>query len=289
MKKRNTLRLIISSFLLILSFGCKHTTEPAGESVPHNKILFDSKRNGSYQLYMMNPDGTSIEQVTHEADPYIAGRWSKDAVSFVCELAQGTEGHQIAMGAVNGGVHLVQGFGENPLLSPDNQYLAVNSWMKICGIFSLKSDTLALRFMNAVVTDWSMDGKQLLLTRWLTPYITKPYIAVAGFPDTSNVRRIGPEGAYNGVWNPEGNLIAYVIRPDSISSIEIYTMDNNGENIHHVATNNSPSYDFSARWLPDGKEILFVSDGKLMIVSKEGGTPRVILNDSTIFRCDWSW
>jgi TolB protein len=58
-------------FLLCLSyFSCKHSTDLEGNKHPVTyvrkaKVLFSSNRTGNRNIFMMNPDGSDVIQVTH--------------------------------------------------------------------------------------------------------------------------------------------------------------------------------------------------------------------------------
>ena len=53
-----------------------------------NKILFTSERSGIKQLYIIDPDGTNIEQITSGVFSHEWGRWSPNADKIVCTTSQ---------------------------------------------------------------------------------------------------------------------------------------------------------------------------------------------------------
>ncbi|HVU11669.1 MAG TPA: hypothetical protein VHD90_10335 [Phototrophicaceae bacterium] len=73
------IRLIASivMLLLLIAFGvpisaAQGTTPPSGE------IAFASNRSGTYQIYLMNADGSNVRQLTHEKVGAIEPIWSPD-------------------------------------------------------------------------------------------------------------------------------------------------------------------------------------------------------------------
>jgi TolB protein len=76
------------------------TSEGPAWSSDGQQILFDSTRDGEslvtdWQLYVMRPDGTGIQQLTHDTKPFAFGhpRWSPDSRSIVFHsLRDGTKG-----------------------------------------------------------------------------------------------------------------------------------------------------------------------------------------------------
>ena len=74
---------------VMISLNSCDTTEPELFDY-HNKILFTSSRSGKEQLYMMNPDGTDIVQITSGQYWHNNGHWSSDAQKIVCNTEEGT-------------------------------------------------------------------------------------------------------------------------------------------------------------------------------------------------------
>ena len=76
--------LILTATIIMIIFfpSCDNSVGPGGDNY-HNKILFTSSRGGTPQLFMMNPDGTGIQQVTSGQYSHSNGRWSPDARQIV--------------------------------------------------------------------------------------------------------------------------------------------------------------------------------------------------------------
>ncbi len=77
---------LLSLFLFFLS--CDKGVEPPAEPNYHNKILFTSRVSGKPQLYIADPTGENIVQVTNEAIGVVGGRWSSDAKKILYAAIQ---------------------------------------------------------------------------------------------------------------------------------------------------------------------------------------------------------
>ena len=92
-------------------------------------------------------------------------------------------------------------------------------------------------------------------------------------------------------WSPDGSKIAFsaTLNPDLIQGVtsDIYVLNLADDSIRKLVT--QPGPDTNPRWSPDGKQIVFssamgetnyyASNGRLAIVSADGGTPRSITDD----------
>ena len=76
-------RYLYLLLLVLTALTSCDTTEPTDEINYHNKILFTSNRSGRAQLYMINPDGTNIKQITSGQYSHSGGIWSPDAKQIV--------------------------------------------------------------------------------------------------------------------------------------------------------------------------------------------------------------
>src|SRR5437879_512873 len=52
-------------------------------AAPVEKILFASDRDGNFEIYVMNPDGTQNTRLTNNSAEDTSGRWSPDGNKIV--------------------------------------------------------------------------------------------------------------------------------------------------------------------------------------------------------------
>jgi hypothetical protein len=108
--------LVIIVLLNLLLISCD-TTEPQPTDF-HNKILFTSSRTGKPQLYMMNPDGSGIRQITSGNYWHSDGKWSSDAKQIICNTEENstTAGSSMVVMNVDGSNRKLLGYGNFTLV-----------------------------------------------------------------------------------------------------------------------------------------------------------------------------
>src|SRR5690606_19164819 len=120
--------------------SCENSVEP-DEINYHNKILFTSSRSRISQLYMMNPDGTDIKQITNGEFWHSNGRWSPDIKKIVCNTEEGSTiaGFQMAVMDVDGLNRQLLGYGNQMSWHPSGDEILF-SYCPSCeiGIFNIK-------------------------------------------------------------------------------------------------------------------------------------------------------
>ncbi len=180
---KNLYFLIIG--LVIISLNSCDTTEPELLNY-HNKILFTSSRSGKEQLYMMNPDGTNIKQLTNGQYWHNNGRWSPDAQKTVCNTEEGTTTAGIEMVVMNsdGSNRILLGYGNQMSWYPDGSKIIFSYWQGAeVGIYNNKL--------------FSID------------------------PEGKSRKVISDKYAGSHTFSPDGSQIAFSVKPDSLIRIII--------------------------------------------------------------------
>jgi TolB protein len=131
------------------------------------QMAFTSDRDGTYNLYVMNTDGSNLRQLTHEKDPNVAYMPSR---SSNC-IAFGLHGKEPWMATVapDGTSFKIIGKGHDPCISPDGKVIAFTEtdgkgWcVFICNVdgSNRRQITYGTNEMGAVYPNWSPDGKWL--------------------------------------------------------------------------------------------------------------------------------
>jgi TolB protein len=215
------------------------TFSPSGD-----RIAFLSDRDGTWAIYVMNSDGTSLARLTH------------DSASV----------------------------GERPGWSPDGQHIAYYSNRNgHLDIWVTNADgTNHVALTNDSVPDWnpawSPDGRFIAFDRnegdrevW------------AMQSDGTNLRRLTRNEGYDGypAWSPDGLRIAFIAVENDIWSV--YTMYADGSDRRQLT--NSPEWNFDPEWSPDGRQIVFDSrrDGRrgTYIMNADGSNEQKITNIET--------
>lgn len=229
----------------------------------NTSIAFISKRDGNYELYMMDYDGHNQTRLTYsETEDYMP--------------AGSTDGKEIAYTSYSGGnaglyildfeksvreTISLEGTNYAPSFSPDGKTLAFCSTKE-----SGNSEIFVYRFSNKRIRNltqnkavdtapsWSPTGRQIAFTsdRGGTPQL---YVMEA---EGGNIRKISTGGNYfdGASWSPDGQRIVFVARVGRI--FDLYVMNLRSNEIYKLteskAVNESPC------WSPDGRHIVFSSD-----------------------------
>jgi len=205
----------------------------------HNRILFTSKQSGKPQLYMMNPDGSDIIQITSGQYGHWSGVWSWDATKIVCNTNEGltSAGEPIVVMNVDGtGRTLLNVFGGPMGWSPDGKKIAFTSCPTCEGgelssyIFLINPDGTGLEQLTKKVIDRQWDS--------------------------------------NPNWSPDGKYIAYVSNINTQLG-DIYTIEVQTGAIKRITFADSAGYG-SPRWSPNGTKFAFNYSGNAMIMNANG-------------------
>jgi len=209
-------------------------------SVLKGKIVFHSTRDGDFEIFAMNADGSGQTQLTFNDTQEVDPTWSPD------------------------GKHIT--FTSFP-----------SDWSGVGQIFIMNADGSGLtRLTDNEAGDygpvWSPDGKSIA-------FVSNRAGSSDAFvmnPDGSGVRQLTYGAFVNNVtnWSPDGQHIAFMSSLDGDN--EIFVMNADGSNIVKLTDNNVSDEGDHAGWSPDGKLFVFSSDrdgGDLDIfVMKADGT-----------------
>ncbi|MEX0850723.1 MAG: hypothetical protein WD015_04390 [Gaiellaceae bacterium] len=203
--------------------------EPAW-SPDGGRIAFASKREGTFDLYVMNGDGTGTRRLTSTREDDGHPTWSPrgDRIAF----SRGIEGDIYVMNADGSAMRRITENGAaetQPAWSPDGRWIA----------YVKRTPGTELREV------------------WLVR------------PDGSGERRLTSLGAasYSPAWSPDGTRIAFSTdyRADQF---DIYFVVVAGGDLQQATT--SPDDSFEPAWSPDGETIAFSEGGSIYSVESEG-------------------
>ncbi len=149
-------------------------------------------------------------------------------------------------------------------VSPDGKRIAVSMIKEGREVFLYIFDLQTREYRRitnipAEHPSWSPEGRRIVFSSFnMENFTSKIYIINAdgsGLQDT-------PQEGYQPSWSPLGNLIALTLQHN------IWTMNVDGSNLKFLTME---GYNESPSWSPDGKKLVFSSDGSIAVVSVKTG------------------
>lgn len=263
-----------------------------GETPPNNipGILFESNRDGNYDIFLINDDGTNVIKVIGNADDDRYASWSPDGTRIAYASRRGGN-TDIYVANLDGSAEMrlttAPEFDSFPCWSPDGERIAFSSDRNgDAEIYVMDADgSNQTRLTNIPNYDsrpsWSPDGSRIAFTSSDGIYVIAP--DGTGLSQLSN-----GDGDADPDWSPDGSLIVF----DSVrtGTWAIYTMESNGDNQTRIGVDTSDNY--MPVWSPDGEKIAFTSlrDGnnEIYIMNKDGtSTNRMTVNPAIDWFADW--
>jgi Tol biopolymer transport system component len=295
----SSLKLAFSLLLVISVFSerTRPSQDPAGPKIRRltniinsypspspdsRKIAFASNRTGEFQIFVMNSDGTGVQQITHDRGGNVTPSWSPDGRMIAFASTEQRDG--------NAEVYVMNADGSDqrrltnnpaddshPHWSPDTQRIIFSSsrttqdpkGAEWDDIFSMKIDGSDLQqhtHCAAICTfpSYSPDMLKIAYRRvvtnspafqWdLTPAQRNSEIFVANI-DGTHETNISNSAGFDGwpAWSPDGGWIAFAsnrLGPANVG--EIFVVHPDGTGLKQISSSGSFA---QPAWSPDGRRI----------------------------------
>lgn len=262
--------LLGAGMLMVVLAIAWRQSRPIGQD-----IFFISNRDGFYEIYVMNADGSGQTRLTQPSPFYnmaiLVRRWYSPPI-LVDYLRESTE-HKMWFA-----------------LSPDGKRIAFQCQRKsrphICVMNADGSDLAVLRYEGRVdlVPTWSPDGDRIIFISWQESgqgWESQIFVASA------DGRHVGPLTSFKAdhvnyylAWSPDGQKIAFSLRNIETENMNIYLMNPDGSNVVQLTNG---EVDTQAAWSPDSKQIAYIASPEnsserylLNVVNVDGTNPRLL-------------
>lgn len=255
------------------------------------RIVFESNRDGNFEIYQQNDDGSGLVRLTNDTSFDGLPSWTPDGSQFAFSSSRDRSGPGLDIWRMNadgsGLQRLTSAAGENgrAVYSPDGTKIVFTSTRDDptpghAEIYVMSADgtgqtRLTTDHALANIPSWSPDGSKIVFqsNRSGTDQL---WVINA---DGSALTRLTSDAANDGApaWSPDGSKILFQSDRDRTGSdattVEVYVMNANGTGQTRL-TNDVGAFDGSPSWSSDGRKVLFDSnrDGnfELFVMSLDG-------------------
>ena len=258
--------------------GCRDAVPPLAPTISRprfsqvsgpleGKITFNSNRNGNVDVFVMNPDGSGVTQVTTNPLDELLPLFSPDGTqivfgrcSSICDI--------VVINADGSGERTILNDGFPGAWSPDGNRIVLG---RNDGLYVINADGSGLvRVLDPdFVTDWSPDGRQLMIVSRRDGDLELYPTNLDGSGVTQLTHNTCDDNAGNG-WSPDGTRIAFYNNCDGDN--EIFVMNADGSGVTQLTQNEFD--DGGAAWSPDGTQLAFQSsragDTQIFVMNADG-------------------
>jgi len=264
----------------LLTSSCSDDGSVESAVLADQPIVFTSDRDGTADLWVMDPDGGRQAQLTVEDGDESSPKWSPDGTRVAFSANQGGGATDIYVVDADGGnlrqVTDTDTCEDNPTWSPDGNRLLVVSasdcedelTAALVVMGSDGSNPQQLMEAPAMWPDWSPDGRRIVSTG--------PNAAADGTliwvcdADGSNATPLdlpGINSPSEPSWAPNSKRIAFISPTDTYAhedpadwNEDVYVMSADGTNVERVTTTAGNDH-WPPAWSPDESTIVYSSDG----------------------------
>jgi len=245
------------------------------------RILFQSDRNGSWDIYVMNIDGSNLMSLTTHpaADEYPV--WSPNGKQIAFESNREGNYDIYVMNADGSNLRRLTDSpsqDRSPAWSPDGQQILFDSDReppKQLYVMNLNGEDVRPLHRTPgdnILPDWSPDGKHVAYTGnrkngW--------NVYAVNSDGSQDMRLTNGYGACRPDWSPDSSLIAYVSQ-EADKHGDIWLMSPDGNHRQRLTTD-AQLADYYPAWSPDGKYLVYAAspdkqkgNWELQVISADG-------------------
>lgn len=288
--------LLIVFLTFVVFINCASPFSPSEELKNlKGKIYFDSNRTGDFEIYVMNPDGTGIKNLTNSPDTddwlcTVSPDGSK--IAFMRGTLRNFDSFEIWIMDSDGSNQKRLTFNDkadgHPDFSPDGTKIVFASWrdgneeIYIMNIDGSNQKRLTFHPANDNDPDWSPDGSKIAFksTRAYmdssSDEMLDPAYEIYVMDTTgNNIQRLTYDkySDHDPDWSPDGSKIAF-LRYIEGKGADVWLMDADGNNQINLTKTGDSWY---TSWSSDGTKIAFCSSRSdnvdIWIMNSDGSNP----------------
>ena len=289
----------LSTFLILASLSVS-----ALAKVPETaKVVFTSRRDGNFEIYIMNPDGSDQINLTQHRAKDSAPVWSPTGEQILFYSDRGGIEDLYLMDA--DGTNVRQVFKkligrEFPTWSPDGKALAYHRFHTL-SIYTASIDGKdEEELADGLWPAWSPNGSEIAFMAgefaWADNgnlrlsksrvQIINPQTHVEEELIPGKIRMIGP------AWAPDSSQIAFSWSGRQVGqTMDIYVVNRDGSGHRKIIDAGDVASAFNPTWSPHGNELI-CNKGvggvrQLFKVALDGGVPEQLTHRVDNFNADW--
>ncbi len=238
----------------------------------------------NYQLYLLDPDGYVLQQLTNTSDLVGAALWSNDGKKIAYSVTGRTKDEETGLWRINENGTENKRLTDNGILiawSPDDSRLFYVD--ENFGLYSIKVDgtdevQLSTGFSRSEdVFSFSPNGKSLIFSTVNADGVTI-FLADSTGKNVKVLEEFPGYIIFKPSWSPKGDKIAFA------QDDNLYTINPDGSGKKLVS---SSITDYE--WHPSGDYISFVSSGSVFVASPDESTKTQLTEDDTDYRFLEGW
>jgi Tol biopolymer transport system component len=264
------------------------------------RIAFMSNRDGNYEIYIMDSDGSAVTNLTNDPSTDGLPSWSDEARALAFLTTRDEQ--SISLYRMDDAGLELELIVQDPTLVPSTPIWSPDGEMVIYHNGDTQQVNIQIadtsgKIMREISTgsslnqfaDWSPDGEQFI---FLSDREGQSAVYIQDDLQGEPVALTDPQFASAmAVWSPDGEQIAFVTDRDG--DVEIYVIGL--ESSESTRLTDSPGFDLYPKWSPDGTKIAFISmrdgDPEIYVMNSDGTNPVNLTRNSAqdSIDGDFSW
>ncbi len=264
-------------------------------SVCLHSIAFQSTRDGNYEIYVMDADGSNPLKLTNTPEGSLGPVWSPDGrkIAFL-SYADGNPEIYV-MNADGSGPQNLTNNPSNDYLhawSPDGTKIAFMSDRDGHGeIYVMNADGSGLVDLTShsgiAAPAWSPNGTRIAFASDHDGYRGISLMNADGSGLVHLTRYPGRDDAP--MWSPDGTKIAFYRERIEEGGFDICVMNADGSGVLNLTSNSGGANNYAPVWSPDGTKIAFYGFYDIYVMNADGSARRNLTNNlSTNYDLVWS-